>query len=298
MKVLVAGASGQLAQSLVERGAHRNASIDAVGRPVLDIADPISVAAIVARSEPDIIINAAAYTAVDKAEEDRDAAFDANAKAPENLAMVANDNGIPFLHVSTDYVFSGDAEQAYVEEDKPNPQGVYGLSKLEGEQRVLNVAPRSAVFRTAWVYSPFGNNFLKTMLRLAETRDELGVVADQTGTPTSALDIADGLLAVSERLLSTNTDPKDTDLFGVFHMSGTGKAVWADFAEEIFTISKELGGPSARVNRITTKEFPTPARRPANSLLNCDRLERVYGVKLPNWEESVRLCVERVLKSI
>lgn len=291
MKVFVAGASGQLAQSIVERAKASQTDVAALGRPQLDIGDADAVAKVIDAAEPDIIINAAAFTAVDKAEDDREAAFRANAHAPEALALTAAARSIPFIHVSTDYVFAGDSKRPYRETDPTGPLGVYGESKLEGEKRVAVAAPRHAIVRTAWVYSPFGGNFVKTMLRLAGDRDVVRVVADQQGAPTYALDIADGLLAMARRMAAE----ENTDNYGVFHMTGAGEAVWADFAEAVFASSSARGGPTARVERITTSEFPTPAARPANSRLDCAKLHDVYGVRLPDWRESVDACVERLV---
>ncbi|MEM9837757.1 MAG: dTDP-4-dehydrorhamnose reductase [Pseudomonadota bacterium] len=292
-KILVAGRSGQVAQSLVEAAALRERiDLTCAGRPDLDIADLGSVRSAVSEAKPNLVINAAAYTAVDKAEDDRDAAFAGNETGPENLAKVTVEAGIPLFHISTDYVFSGQATAPYTEDHPTDPLGVYGSSKLAGEQAVAHHNPKHLILRTAWVYGVYGANFLKTMLRVAEGRNELNVVADQYGAPTSSHDIASGLLDLAEAVLA---DPNNAR-WGTFHMSAGGDAVWAEFAEAIFAASAINDGPSATVNRIPTTEYPTPAERPAFSVLNSSALEQAYGVRLPHWKEPVAGVVARVLQ--
>ncbi len=290
------GGPGQLVLSLIERGAARHAeafAVVAVGPPELDLAlpDDDSVFAALAAERPDVIVNAAAHTAVDKAEGERALAFAINAEGAGAVARAAARLGVPLVHVSTDYVFSGEKTQPYVESDAPAPTGVYGASKLAGEEAVLTSGADAAILRTAWVYSPFGANFVKTMLRLAESREELGVVADQCGNPTSALDLADAVLTVAINL-AANEAP---ELRGLFHATGSGEASWADFAEAIFAASAAAGGRSARVRHITTAEYPTPARRPANSRLDCRRLAQSHGVRLPDWRDSTADVVARLV---
>ena len=240
-----------------------------------------------------MIVSAAAYTQVDQAETDADQAFAVNAAGPQGLARAARELQVPLIHLSTDYVFDGFKGSPYVEDDPTRPQGVYGASKLEGERTVIAEQRDSAVLRTAWVYSPFGTNFVKTMLRLAGDRDEIAVVADQRGNPTSALDIGDGIIAVAENLLRT----EDQSLRGIFHMTADREASWAEFAEAIFAASADLGGPTARVKHITTADYPTPARRPANSRLDSSKLARVHGVRLPDWRQSVKQVVTRLVQN-
>lgn len=295
MRIVVTGTQGQVALALAERGAARGHEIVQIGRPTLDLArskDAIAQALEAAR--PDAIVSAAAYTAVDKAESEAEAAAAINAQGAGAVARAAARMGVPLCHLSTDYVFDGAADRPYREDDPTGPVGVYGRSKLDGEEQVFATGARVAILRTAWVYSPFGANFVKTMLRLAADREEVSVVADQTGCPTSALDIADGVLDV----LANLTRSADPALTGVFHMCATGAATWADFAEAVFAASARHGGPVARVRRITTAEFPTPAQRPANSRLDCARLEQVHAVRLPHWQTSLETVVTRLVHEL
>jgi dTDP-4-dehydrorhamnose reductase len=291
MRIVVTGSQGQVVQSLIARANGTEAQVIALGRPLLDLANPATVLPAIEAARPDIIVSAAAYTAVDRAEEDQEAAYAVNAAGAGAVAQAASALGVPIIHLSTDYVFNGRKDAPYLETDATDPLGVYGASKLAGENAVQAACADSVILRTAWVYSPFGNNFLKTMLRLAGQREELGVVADQLGNPTSALDIADGVLAVASNLL----DDSKPDLRGIFHMAGAGDASWADFASAIFDASRQLGGPHAWVKAITTAEYPTLAPRPANSRLDCGKLEQVHGVRLPHWRGSMKAVVEQLL---
>ena len=293
MRIAVTGNVGQVVQSLVERGMAAGHVVLPVGRPQLDLAlgDPDAVLRALDLAQPEAIVSAAAYTAVDRAESEPDLAHAINATGASHVARAAARLGVPLVHLSTDYVFAGDGSRAYREDDPTGSTGVYGASKLAGERAVLGACGNSAVLRTAWVYSPFGANFVKTMLRLAESRDELGVVADQWGNPTCALDIADGVLTVLANLAGSSA----AELRGVFHMTGTGDTNWARFAEAIFAASAERGGPSARVRPITTADYPTPARRPANSRLDSGKLAQVHGVRLPGWPASTAAVVARLL---
>ncbi|QGM99639.1 dTDP-4-dehydrorhamnose reductase [Methylocystis parvus] len=290
MRIAVTGKQGQVVTSLIERGAEI-AEIIAVGRPELDLADSDSVARSLEALRPDVVVNAAAYTMVDKAEQEAETAFRVNAEGVAAVAAAAARLGAPLIHISTDYVFDGQLDRPYLEDDPTGPTGVYGRSKLEGERRAAENCENCAILRTAWVYSPFGANFVKTMLRLGESRSELGVVADQRGNPTSALDIADGVLAIAERMIK---DPS-RELRGVFHMTGATEASWADFAEEIFARAERHGRAPVSVKRITTADYPTPAKRPANSRLDNSKLRRLYGVALPDWRPSLAICVKRLL---
>jgi dTDP-4-dehydrorhamnose reductase len=276
---------------MAERGADAGHKVIALGRPELDLADPASIVRALNAAAPNVVVSAAAYTAVDKAETEKELAYAANGNGAGAVAAAARALGVPLIHVSTDYVFDGMLDRPYRESDPTGPTGVYGASKLEGEKAVLAAYPEgSAVLRVAWVYSPFGANFVKTMLRLAGERNEVSVVADQVGNPTSAFDIADGILAVAANLFADD----DPALRGVFHMTARGEASWADFAEAIFTASAAKGGPSAIVRRIKTADYPTPAARPANSRLDCTRIAQVHGVILPEWQSPLEGIVTRL----
>lgn len=290
MRVLVAGSAGQVARALAEAPG-RGFTVQSFGRPDFDLERRETVEAAFASFKPDVVINAAAYTAVDKAESEPDVAMRLNADGPGLLADLAAKTGAPILHLSTDYVFSGDKTTPYSESDPVGPAGAYGRSKLEGERRVAAANPKHLILRTAWVHAPYGTNFVRTMLRLAETRPELGVVADQHGAPTYAPDIAEGLLDIVARIAEGGPSP-----WGVYHMASSGSCVWADFAEHVFMQSAKAGGPSAKVKRISTAEYPTPARRPANSRLDCERLRSDYGIALPDWRSGVDRCVARLLE--
>jgi len=289
MRIAVTGKAGQVVTSLIERAVA--CDVIALGRPELDLADIASIEPAIRAARPDVVVSAAAYTAVDKAEGERASAFAINAAGAGEVARVAHEMMIPVIHISTDYVFDGSKAEPYTETDPVAPLGVYGQSKLAGERAVMAAHPGAVILRTAWVYSPFGANFVKTMLRLAETREELGVVADQIGNPTSALDIADGVIAVAQALVE---HPGQTTR-GVFHMTAQGQGVWADLAEAVFATSAAHGGPSARVKRIATTDYPTPAARPANSRLDCSALAAAYGVRLPDWRISVADTVARLV---
>lgn len=291
MRIAVTGKEGQVVSALLERGPLSGVEIIALGRPDLDLTDPASIRRAILGAKPHAVVSAAAYTAVDKAESEADLAFAVNAEGPGAIAAVAAELGVPVVHLSTDYVFAGDKTAHYTEADPTGPVSVYGHTKLEGERRVAAAQPDHAILRTAWVYSPFGTNFMKTMLRLAETRDMVNVVADQHGTPTSALDIADAAIAVARRLVA---DP-DPALRGVFHLTGSGEATWADFAEAIFWEREARGASAVTVGRIGTKDYPTPARRPANSRLSGDKLARTYGIALPDWRVSAKVVLDRLL---
>ncbi len=283
MRLAVTGKNGQVVSAL-QALAGPDLEIVALGRPELDLARPDTVFKALREAKPDVVVSAAAYTAVDKAESEPDIALAVNRDGAKAVARAANDIGVPVIHISTDYVFDGTKTTAYVENDPTGPASVYGRSKLEGEQAVSESTDNYAVLRTAWVYSEYGSNFVKTMLRLSESRDEINVVADQFGCPTSANDIAIAIVSIAKRLA---TDPS-AHLRGVFHMSGTGETNWAGFAKQIFAFSAKNGGKSIVVNDITTAQYPTPARRPTNSRLDCCKLEEVYGIRLPEWQTSTR----------
>jgi len=292
MRLAVTGKNGQVVSAL-QALASDELEIVALGRPELDLAQPETVLKALRQVKPDVVVSAAAYTAVDKAESEQDVAFAVNRDGARAVAQAASDIGIPVIHLSTDYVFDGTKATAYVENDPTGPTSVYGRSKLEGERAVSEATDNYVVLRTAWVYSEYGNNFVKTMLRLSGNRDEINVVADQFGCPTSANDIAAAVVIIARKLLQDSSAP----LRGVFHLSGTGETNWANFAKQIFALSAENGGKSIVVNDITTAQYPTPARRPANSRLDCSKLEKVYGIKLPSWQTSTRAVVTALAQS-
>ena len=292
MKIFVAGASGQVARALVARNDEKGLSIQACGRPACDLTHKAAIAGALDGVAPDVVVNAAAYTSVDRAEEDEEAAFAVNAIGAGNLAAAAAARGLPIIHLSTDYVFDGTKNTPYLESDRPSPLGAYGRSKLAGEAAVAAANAEHIILRTAWVYSSFGKNFVKTMLRLADGPKEVCVVADQFGCPTSAFDIAEGVIRVARAL----ANQKAAKAYGVFHIAGTGEATWADLAEAVFHESKTNGGPFAPVRRVPSSEFITAAARPMNSRLDCGRLDAVYGVRLPAWRESLKPVVATLLR--
>jgi dTDP-4-dehydrorhamnose reductase len=291
-RIVVTGREGQVVRSILERAqAYPDIEIVALGRPEIDLEHPETLGAAVLALDPDLIVSAAAFTAVDQAESEEALATIVNGVAAGALAFTAGTLGIPIIHLSTDYVFDGEKKGAYTENDQVSPLGAYGRSKLAGERAVALATENHAILRTAWVHSPFGKNFLKTMLRLAGDRDTINVVADQYGTPTSALDIADATLKVASNLLHSH----DGALRGVFHLTNSGKASWADFAETIFDVSERAGGPFAKVHRISSADYPTPARRPANSRLDCHKLAITHGVHMQDWRTAAECVVKCVL---
>lgn len=292
MRIAVTGRHGQVAQALGERAMAAAVEICPLARPDFDLTRPDAIAAALARLKPDAVVNAAAYTAVDAAETEPELAHAINAAGAGAVARAAARLGVPVVQLSSDYVFDGALERPYCEDDPTGPLGVYGASKLAGERAVAAATPDHVILRTSWVYSPFGKNFVRTMLALARSRNEVRVVCDQHGSPTSALDIADGILAVVRNLRAR---PEAADLRGVFHMTGGDHTNWADFATEIFALSRAAGGPSADVVPIPSSDYPTPARRPANSRLDTGRLAAVHQIRLPHWRQSLKPCIERLL---
>tara|TARA_R110002050_G_scaffold299462_1_gene465139 strand:+ start:898 stop:1773 length:876 start_codon:yes stop_codon:yes gene_type:complete len=284
MKILITGKNGQVGSCLVDQlNTMPDVTLLALDRDQLDITDVIQVNKVVADFNPNIIINAAAYTAVDEAEQESELAYTINRDGPHNLAVAANEINATIIHISTDYVFTGDSLESYVETDNTNPQGEYGRSKLAGEQAVERGCSRHIILRTAWVFGEHGNNFVKTMLRLAKTRDTLGVVADQFGGPTYAGDIANAILTISKQIA------RDSHAYGIYHFSGFPHVSWHTFAEKIFEIALEqdvLVQP-IKVNPITTQDYPTPAKRPANSRLNCHKIDSAFGIQQSDWQAAL-----------
>jgi dTDP-4-dehydrorhamnose reductase len=289
MRILVTGREGQVARSLAERA--RGHELIFAARPELDLADPASIERVIGRVHPDLIVSAAAYTAVDQAEDEPELAHAVNGLAPGVIGAAAARIAAPVLHLSTDYVFDGSGERAWTESDPTGPIGVYGRSKLAGEHALSESGAGYAVIRTAWVYSPFGANFVKTMLRLAPGREELSVVADQHGNPTSALDIADALLAVIARWRNDPAGGRNA----IYHFAGTGTTNWADFARAILAGSAARGGPRCRVNPITSAEYPTKAERPANSRIDSSLFAHTFDHRAPAWQQSLGETLDRLL---
>jgi dTDP-4-dehydrorhamnose reductase len=294
MRILIAGWHGQIAKAFLEiaPGCPDIAACVA-GRPALDLCEPRSVKRAFADISPDIVINAAAFTAVDEAEASPERAFALNRDGARQLAQEAARRGAPVIHLSTDYVFDGFKTAPYVETDAPNPLTVYGRSKLEGEAAVEEANPKHVILRTAWLFSPFGRNFVSTMIEKARAGEKLRVVDDQFGSPTYVPHLAEVILGVARRLVSgENCD----GLWGVYHAAGgDGPVNWLGLAEEVFRRSAELGGPSAEIQAIPTSEYPTRAPRPANARLDCSKLHEVFGLRLPFWREGVAACVRRLL---
>lgn len=288
MKILVTGRTGQLVTSLLERGArHPDLDLIAMGRPILDLTDPGSIHRAVADIAPDVIISAAAYTSVDLAETQPDLAHAVNVVGAAELARAADGIGASIIHMSTDYVFAGNKFFAYEEADPPAPLGVYGRTKLEGELAVRAATARHLIVRTSWVYSPFGRNFVRSMLKYAaEGRGRISVVADQWGNPTSALDLADAILHAATRLEQEN--------YGLYHLAGTGATNWADLARYVFAAAHEAGGAFAEVEDIASAGYPTAAARPLNSRLSSHLFETTFDWRMPPWQPGVRATVRRI----
>jgi dTDP-4-dehydrorhamnose reductase len=288
--IFVAGKSGQLARCLRESAVLRNMPMVAVGRPELDLEDGEGINRVMAAVEPSAIVNAAAYTAVDPAEAEPARVFGINCGGAALLADAAARRGIPFIQISTDYVFDGSKPSPYREDDIPAPLNVYGSSKLASETAVLEACPNAVVIRTSWVYSPYGTNFVRTMLRLSETQLMVKVVDDQRGTPTSAADLAAAILAIVERLRSAN----GRDHAGIYHLAGEGETSWHGFAAAIFASLARRGRRVPRLQAITTAEYPTPARRPQNSCLDSSRADLILGVRLAPWRSSLERCLDQL----
>ena len=284
MRVLVTGSEGQLSRSLVERAAaHSRLSIQTTRRPDVDLARPGSLSQAIERIRPDLVINAAAYTQVDQAESEPDLAFRINRDAAGEAAAAAFKIGAPIIQLSTDYVFDGTSSTPYREDDPTNPLNVYGASKLAGEEAVAKANPDHLILRTSWVVSPFGTNFVKTMLRLATQREEVAVVFDQRGCPTSALDLADAILDLAQR----RYDGERAEWGRVVHLAGSDACSRADFAIGIFSIGGPLGLPRATVNPISSSHLETAALRPSFSLLDCAAAAHDFGLRLPTWEAAL-----------
>ena len=285
MKVLVTGANGQIGYLLAQKLALENdVDLLAVDKTELDIVNSSKVAQVFDSFKPDVVINAAAYTAVDKAETEKEIAYAVNCIGPKNLAEAAEKYNALMVHISTDYVFSGDKSGIYHEDDITGPATVYGKTKLDGEKAVVQACRKHIIIRTAWVFGEHGNNFVKTMLRIAQSRSQLGVVADQVGGPTYAGDIADALIKIMQNIINDNNEK-----FGIYHFSGLPHVSWSEFAEAIFDAASKEGVIKVKpiINPITTSDYPTPARRPVNSRLDTQRITRCFGIEASNWKNAL-----------
>ena len=280
-KVLVTGANGQLGSEIMALAPQEGFIF--ADRKVLDISDKEVMETFISLNSIDTIINCAAYTAVDKAEEDIRNADLINHIAVKNMAKIAKQRGLKLVHISTDYVFDGQNYKPYTEEDQTNPTGVYGKTKLEGEKAILEIAPEKCIIiRTSWVYSSFGNNFVKTMLKLGKEREELGVIYDQVGTPTYAGDLAGAILEILPKI--DNAKPR------IYHYSNEGAISWYDFAKEIMKMAKL----ECRINPIETWQYPTPAKRPHYSVLNKAKIKKEFGISIPYWKDSLSACLTKL----
>jgi dTDP-4-dehydrorhamnose reductase len=294
MRLYVIGGEGQVARSLREAAASdENIVFGFSRRAEVDLLNPSSIEKELDKFRPDLVVNPAAYTAVDKAETEQDQAFAINRDGARAVAAAAANQGAPIIHLSTDYVFDGKKIGAYVESDPVAPQGVYGRSKLEGERAVAEANPNHIVLRTSWVYAPFGNNFVRTMLRLAAERERLRVVDDQLGCPTYAPDIASAIIAIARKLSGSG---KHSDYAGVTHLAGPNALTWCAFAREILQGGAQRGRRSIPVDPISTSDYPTAAIRPANSCLSTARLESVFDIRLPAMDHSLANCLDRMLQ--
>ncbi|MCK1335492.1 dTDP-4-dehydrorhamnose reductase [Bradyrhizobium sp. 38] len=289
--ILIAGRHGQLATCLRDLAAMRGLPAVALGRRELNLEKREGIHKLIASIAPSAIINTAAYTAVDQAESEPAKVFSINRDGAAALADVAWQMNIPLIHLSTDYVFDGAKPDAYEESDIPAPLNVYGASKLAGEAAVLAAHPLATVIRCSWIYSPYGGNFVRTMLRLSKTQPMVRVVGDQHGTPTYAFDLAEAVLRIAER--SVADDRRTTA--GIFHLAGQGEASWYDFAQAIFGELSRRGARIPALEAITTEEFPTAARRPRNSRLDSSKAERVFGIRLAPWRHSLEACLDQLI---
>src|SRR5579875_1948409 len=288
--ILVTGGSGQLARAL-EAAAGKRALLR-VGRPKFDFDRPEAIPPLLDSIAPALVVNAAAYTAVDQAENDREAAWRANCEGPGVIAQWCAKARVPLIHISTDYVFDGLKGAPYVEDDPTAPTGVYGASKLAGEHTVQTAGAAAIILRTSWVYAASGKNFVLTMLNAARKTNRLRVVADQRGCPTLAADLADAILAIADRLAEEGWN---AEWGGIYHAAGSGETTWHGFAQAIFAEAARHGLPRPEVEAITTQDWPTPARRPPDSRLDCTKLFRTFGLRLPPWEESLARTIDTIL---
>jgi dTDP-4-dehydrorhamnose reductase len=291
-RIFVAGEHGQVAQALQRAYNLRSDHVAMVGRSTISVTDESHLLSAVLAFNPDVVVNAAGYTAVDKAEDDKEAAFAINRDGAGFVAAAAKAAGVPLIHLSTDYVFDGRKQAPYIETDHTNPLNVYGESKLAGEIAVASCSGNYVILRTSWVCSPTGHNFVKTMLRLARDRDEVAVVDDQWGCPTFAADLATVIMSIGDKLTSADDRSR---FYGIYHASGSGQTTWCRFAREIMAQSAAKGGPASRVRAIPSSEYQTRAKRPAYSCLECSKIKRVFEISFPSWETSLQACLDLLI---
>ena len=292
MNILITGAKGQVGTELVTEATKRGHKVYGYGSKSLDISKLEQINKAIQAIRPDVIINAAAYTAVDKAETEQELAYAVNSQGSENLAIACKEKNIPLLHISTDYVYDGDKQTPYLESDRPNPTGVYGASKLEGDQKIAALWHKHIILRVSWVFGEHGNNFVKTMLRLAQQRDELSIVDDQFGAPTSAKAISICLLDI----LETEPFNQPECPWGVYNLQSDPGITWFGFAREIFQQAKRLGiiNKEMKLNPIPSSEFPTPVKRPANSKLDGKKLQQHFGLLPADWKNDLSIMLKNI----
>jgi dTDP-4-dehydrorhamnose reductase len=293
MRFLLLGGTGQVGEEIRALPFPENVTVVAPSRAALNLEDPRSIARIIAAEPWSAVINAAAYTEVDRAESEEPVAFAVNAEAPARLAAETGQRGIPLIQISTDYVFDGRKGAPYVEEDEPAPLNAYGRSKLAGERGVRAANPRHVILRTSWVYSPYRKNFVRTILRLAGERDRLTIVADQRGCPTAARDIAQACRDIAARCAST----PERAPYGIYHYAGAGEATWFEFASAIVDLAADRLGRKPQVAPIRTIDYPTPAIRAADTRLNCTAVTRAFGIKPRPWRQALAETVDRLLNN-
>ena len=291
-RIFIAGEHGQVAQALGHAYKLRGDHVVMVGRSNISVTNESDLLSAVMAFNPDLVINAAGYTAVDKAEDDKEAAFAVNRDGAGFVAAAAKAAEVPVIHLSTDYVFDGRKQAPYRETDPTNPLNVYGESKLAGEIAIASSTSNYVILRTSWVCSPIGHNFVKTMLRLARDRDEIVVVDDQWGCPTFAADLAAVIISIGDKLASVDARSR---FYGIYHASGAGETTWYRFAREIMAQSAAKGGPACRVRAIASREYPTRAKRPAYSCLDCSKIKRVFGISPPRWQTSLQVCLDLLI---
>ena len=284
-RILIVGGNGQLGNCIRKIAAdfENRYEFNFTDSTTLNVNDRESISDVFYDFKPHFCINASAYTAVDLAEKEPEKAFAVNAEGVANLAEACEEYNCVLIHVSTDYVFDGETNISYSEDSFTNPQGVYGASKLKGEELATDINPKTIVIRTSWLYSEFNKNFVKTMLNLFSQKDELGIVADQFGQPTNSNDLAEAIMKIIE------TEPK---IYGIFHFSNYPETTWFEFAQKI----AEFSGSNIKLNAITTEEFPTPAKRPKRSTMSLDKIEETYKIELKHWENSLQDCIETLQK--